>query len=473
MWRAAAFLGGSLAVALTLGLSLKSGAFEHETEVLGRPIVAFVAVFLLLEAVALLAVWALQRAGGGKTFVLAVALAMRLAWFGSEPVQETDFYRYMWDGQVVLEGVQPYRYPPDVVMETGALHQHRDRFEPHELAEIDRLEAARDQSEASRRSFARISHPELPTIYPPLSLALFAGVQAVAPYSLAGLRVTFCLLDMLVICLLLSMLRNPAWAALYAWHPLVAREFVNSAHVDVLAVACVVSFLWLWQRGKTRGAAVALGMAVLAKLFAIVAAPVFLAALPRERRRPAVLAFVAVLALGYAPVAGFGSLPQFAARWNHNEGALALLRTALDSELLAKGAATLLLFGYVFHRARRVRPTFESGARACGAVIAAAFLLSPVQHPWYATWFLPFLVLFPSGPLLLATATVSLSYLHFAAPAQTSLILWIEHAPVWAWLGIEALRRRGHCLDRATASSACSVRPCISPCTRAPPTACS
>ena len=86
----------------------------------------------------------------------------------------------------------------------------------------------------------------------------------------------------------------------------------------------------------------------------------------------------------------------------------------------------------------------------CLLVIAAVFLLSPTQFPWYYTWLVPFLVFRPRTPLLLLTALLPLYYLRFYFDARNEVgifdygVVWLEYAPVWFLLIREwRIGRRG------------------------------
>lgn len=421
-----------------------------------RPLPQFTGRMLLAGAAALLGAWLLagSRHRLSILVLVVVAVAGRLVWIDTQPVREDDFYRYLWDGQVLRLGIDPYRYAPLDVLATGAFRQDREAFRGGELHDLDRLEALRDSSPEARLVFSRISHAELPTIYPPLSLAVFSMAGAIAPFRLEGLRWTFLLFDLATIALLVSILhragRPVGWAALYAWQPLVAKEFVNSAHHDAVAVLALVTFLWLWQRGRLRWAAAALALSVLGKLFALALVPIYLASIGRRKAAGALGVFAIVLALGYLPFLSghmLGSLPRFVSHWTFNEGAFGLLR-AVTGDPAARLLTAALVLGFVFFRARGVESDFSSGARACGAVLAAIYLLSPVPHPWYATWFLPFLALFPFAPLLLLAALAPLYCLLFFAaenqlPGLGIAVRWAEYAPVWIWLFWAAVHRDG------------------------------
>ncbi len=70
--------------------------------------------------------------------------------------------------------------------------------------------------------------------------------------------------------------------------------------------------------------------------------------------------------------------------------------------------------------------------------IAALFLLIPTQYPWYAVWFLPFLVFSPLPSLLLIFVLLPFYYLRFYFGYRNNeeifetVIVLLEFLPVWA-----------------------------------------
>jgi hypothetical protein len=83
-------------------------------------------------------------------------------------------------------------------------------------------------------------------------------------------------------------------------------------------------------------------------------------------------------------------------------------------------------------------------------VIAALFLLSPTQFPWYYVWLAPFLALCPSFALLALTAALPLYYLRFYFDARDQValfdygIVWLEYLPIMALLIVEWIAMRRH-----------------------------
>jgi hypothetical protein len=84
----------------------------------------------------------------------------------------------------------------------------------------------------------------------------------------------------------------------------------------------------------------------------------------------------------------------------------------------------------------------------CLLAVAAVFLLSPTQYPWYYTWMIPFLAIRPRTSLLLLTATLPLYYLRFYFDARGKAgifdygIVWLEYVPVWCMIIAEWHKKR-------------------------------
>ncbi|MEJ2071376.1 MAG: hypothetical protein P8X58_13395 [Syntrophobacterales bacterium] len=99
----------------------------------------------------------------------------------------------------------------------------------------------------------------------------------------------------------------------------------------------------------------------------------------------------------------------------------------------------------------QVRPPLEDGSDFCERallLLAALFLLSPTQFPWYYVMIIPFVTLRPRWSLLLLTALLPLYYLRyfFLARGQEAWfdygLVWLEYVPVWLLLIKEGLAPR-------------------------------
>lgn len=368
--------------------------------------------------------------------VLAFGLFFRLVVVPTPVRLSTDPYRYLWDGRVQHAGVNPYRYAPAAPA----------------------LEHLRDEA-----IHPNINRPTHRTVYPPGAQMLFALVTAVAPDSMVGWRLFLLGCEILTAGLLLRLLhlvgRPPVAVILYAWAPLAVYEGVQAAHVDVAFLpALLLALLWR-QEGRMAAAGIALGTAVLIKLYPLV---LLIAWWRRgERRFPA--SCLAVVAAGYVPYAWpvglgvLGFLPEyFSSGEDFNIGLRWLLTEALRfsadrvTGAIVRGVTMLVLFGvlaYVLLRIRRGLDESADGVLAAGfAAVSAYLLLVPTAlHAWYVVWIVPFLALRPAPAWLWFSGAVSLSYLDYAwKPAPFPL--WaraLEFLPLWALAAWEHRRTLG------------------------------
>jgi len=371
---------------------------------------------------------------------------MRAAMFGATPILEDDYYRYLWDGAVVVAGHNPYAHSPAAVLNGDA---------PPELQQL----AASSQPVAER-----INYPWLRTIYPPVAQAAFAAAHALSPWEVNGLRSVWLVLDVLTVGLLALLLRQlalPAAAVLtYWWNPLLVQQVYGSLHMDVLVLPMVVGALYLLVRRCTGQGSFVLALATGAKLWPVLWLAVPLReAWPRWRRMAgAALAFAVPALLLMMPVwlTGLGQDSGFTAygeRWQMNDAIFmgiyqaARLASETHAQMIARGVTAALLLGWIGWLCRRPARDGRALCERALWIVAALFLLSPTQFPWYWLWLLPLLAVRPSPGLLVLTATLPLYYLRFrfAALGQAAWfdygVVWLEYVPVWILLAWEARRQ--------------------------------
>lgn len=446
-WAAA----GMSAIAFSGFLAALSPSFATSIDMGQRPIVALVVALVAANAAAMVLLPGLilrAHAIQGRPLaalvwgVVFAGLLARIALFGSQPILENDFQRYLWDGAVTAHGQDPYAYSPATVLsgEGGGA-----------LAKL-----AREGSD----TLSRIGHKDLTTIYPPLAQAAFALAHRLAPWSLDGWRLVLLVGDIATLFLLFALLdgagRSRLWASLYWLNPLVLKEVFNSAHMEAILLPFVLGALVLVWRQRKGFAIAALAMAAGVKLWPVILAPLVARASvwTPGRLSSAALCLCAVIALWLIPMVSTapGETPgllAYAQSWQTNsalspalEGAiLALLPQHPDAEvtaarlarvLLAAALAAVILFS-VWRPVRNIEDLIARASLIAGALV----LLSPAQYPWYLLWYAPFLAFGPALAPRVAMVSVPLYYLsfHFAARDQaevfTSVVVWMIWLPVW------------------------------------------
>lgn len=374
---------------------------------------------------------------GGGALMRAVLLPL-------PPHYSDDVWRYLWDGWVQLQGVNPYAHPPAA----PALEPLRTAW--HTL----------------------VNHPEIPTIYPPGAQLAFLALAALGP-SVLLTKLAWVVADLGVAAVLDRLTPRPSGTAspalvLWLWSPLVIVEVAWSGHLEPLGILPMMGAVWLARRASARpgakggdldggapsdgwrdrrapalwaGALLGIGGAV--KLAPLAALP----ALWRRRGAMAVLGaaaallVVAVPYLGAGPAALTEGLRTYAARWSFHPGLFRLLEAALGDGG-ARAAAAAAVIGIALTATWRG----WSLDRTLLWTLGAALLLSPTLHPWYVLWVLPLAALRGSGAWVLLAGTVFLAYAGLDAFRSTGRwpqpgwIALLIHAPVLLWLALEGLR---------------------------------
>lgn len=221
-----------------------------------------------------------------STLIVVPAILFRLTLLISDPIEEIDIYRYLWDGAVLDFGISPFKYSPRQVLEASL-----DDDVPDDLRE---LVALRNQSPALHAILGRVHFGDLPTIYPPVAQAVFAAAdritpaEASVPLRMGIMRTLFIAFDLCTLLVLLRLLRLVAlpygWAIAHAWCPLVVKEIANSGHLDALATFLSICAMYLVLRCDPRlagrrssatlpgslVAAIVLALAVGAKLYPVI-----------------------------------------------------------------------------------------------------------------------------------------------------------------------------------------------------------
>ncbi len=207
-------------------------------------------------------------------FLFSSAVFFRLLLLLAIPALSDDYARFIWDGRLLLGGINPFRYLPVELMAGGVA----PTFSPDPAL------------------YQRLNSPNYYTVYPPLNQALFALAAGFSPHSLLGsvvwLRTPILLAEIGSMWLMVSLLRragrNPNLALLYALNPLVILELTGNVHFEAVMLFFVLSALWLWQRydDTNRGAllsAGALALAICTKLLPVLLLPVIVATLGWQR----------------------------------------------------------------------------------------------------------------------------------------------------------------------------------------------
>ncbi len=362
--------------------------------------------------------------------IILSAIIFRLSLIPSDPtVLSKDMYRYIWDGRVQQNGINPYQYPP------GA----------------DELKNMRDD-----RIFPNINRKDAPTLYPAGAQVFFRIFHALVGDSVIGFKGIQVLFDTLTVLVLAALLRNHGLnlsrIIIYAWNPLVIFEIAYSGHLEGLTVFLMVAALYLSAIHKKIPGVFMLALSAAVKIYPALLLAAFL---NRGGRLKGLLVFFMTILVLYLPFIGAGRrisgfLPDY-------------LKNPYESfNLSLKYLLMRLVPGIDYYL---ISLLFMIALAVAGVVVllkdkqnidilryaymltGLLIILMPASlHPWYVILIIPFLAFYPNPAWLIFTSTVTLSYLKYTSP-QGIMPTWI---PLAEYFPLFALLAAGHILRKYT-----------------------
>ncbi len=452
---------GIVSFGLYFWMLVVSKEFNWGEGYINRPIPTYLVLYFALFALYSVAIVLILKRLNDRSslwIILAFGLLFRAALFSSHPIQEDDFYRYLWDGKVFAHGINPYEYPPKLVSTYKFLkirdpEEFQRLYDERNLRELDLLYGLKWETPVALSFLERINHSDVPTIYPPLAEYVFRAVHWVRPDSILAMRVVFLLFDLTALVFIILTLdalgKHKNLCIIYFWSPLLIKETFNSTHLDIIGISFLCVSLYFYVRARFTTAVLFLALSVLGKLYPVILLPVYLKEIMmcsqnsswKEKLKPVIinsLLFAGVITVFYLRFLDIGmkvfaGLGAYAAHWENNDSLFAILlyffssipglktKVFLSSNLaifLCKVTVAIVLLVAIFYLLADKRWGSTDSARLDGMsrifiVMGLMFLLSPVQNPWYLVWLVPFLCFFPRKSWILLTGLMGLYYLSF------------------------------------------------------------
>ncbi|WP_299396545.1 polyprenol phosphomannose-dependent alpha 1,6 mannosyltransferase MptB [uncultured Gelidibacter sp.] len=190
------------------------------------------------------------------------AILFRLVFLFATPNLSQDFYRFIWDGRMILEGFNPYLFTPESFISVG------------------NFPVAQAQELYNGMGLLNASHF---TNYPPVKQFIFMIAALFSGKSILGsamvFRVFIIAADIGALYFgkkLLERLKMPVhnifW---YILNPFIIIELTGSLHFEGIMICFLVLSLYLLHLGKWKTAAVIFALSVSVKLIPLLFLPLF------------------------------------------------------------------------------------------------------------------------------------------------------------------------------------------------------
>jgi len=352
--------------------------------------------------------------------IIFLAILFRFCLIPPDPtVLSKDMYRYIWDGRVQQNGINPFLYPP----------------------QADELKNLRDD-----QIFPNINRKDYPTLYPAGAQIFFRIFYILVGDNVTAYKGIMVFFDIATLLVLTALLRaysyNASRIIVYAWNPLVIFEIAYSGHLEGLTVFLMATALYLYVIHKKIPAIIMLALSAAIKLYPAVLLAAFL---DRGHRIKGIVTFLAAIILLYLPFLSAGGkisgfLPVYLKNpyESFNLGLKYLLMRlipGLDYYLLSLMSIVALAIAglVVFLKDKEDIDVMRYAYILVGFLM---ILMPSSLHPWYVILIVPFLVIYPNPAWLMFTCTVTLSYLKYTSPQgiMPTWVLLVEYVPLFALL---------------------------------------
>lgn len=192
--------------------------------------------------------------------LLIVGIVFRILLLFSVPNLSDDVYRFIWDGRLLAEGINPFAHLPEEVIKM------------------------RQVPGITNHLFQQLNSPAYYTIYPPVLQAIFWFNAKLFPTNVFQAIMCFKFIivlaetgTILIIPLVLKRLQLPVQSVLlYTLNPLVIAELAGNVHFEAVMIFFVVlAFLALLQ-SKTYRSAAYLSLGISSKLIPVLFVPLII-----------------------------------------------------------------------------------------------------------------------------------------------------------------------------------------------------
>lgn len=394
-----------------------------------KPVINYAIVYIASSILFVLLCWFILKYNipTNYTFsLIAIAFILRIALISLHPIGSDDYYRYVWDGKVMANGINPYEFSPD----NPALAKLHSVILP-----------------------ARVNYPEMKTIYPPLAQFLFYLSYKIGGESFIGIKLLLFLFDlitMLGIFLIIKKLNlDYKNILIYVLSPLPLFQFFIDAHVDGFGLPLLIFSIYFYIDDKRILSYIFIGLSICVKPLGLILLPIiFFNEKALLERIKVIIIPLGITALMYFPFIFSGSpfqaLKEFTENWTFNGVVFDMLDSFIhDNQKTRLICAALLLISYL--------PVILSKKDFTVKIYLSLFLLfifSPVVHPWYLSWLVILLPFIPKWSGIAYTGLISLTvftvinYQLYGVWKEYNLVLLFEYVPVLSLFLFELMSRK-------------------------------
>ncbi|MEL6253056.1 MAG: hypothetical protein AAFR87_13665 [Bacteroidota bacterium] len=373
-------------------------------------------------------------------YILGAAILFRLIATIALPPFSDDYFRFIWDGKLIVEGISPFlQLPVDYAKDPVFMRQIG----------------------IGEELLAGMNSPEYFTIYPPVLQAIFALGAAMSPDNIYGAVLVMKLFvfvaevgSLLLIRRILKKLELPEVNLIYyALNPLVIVELCGNLHFEALMIFYLLSAWYLLLQDEWWKSALAFAMAVCSKLLPLMLLPFLLRRLGWGKT----IAYGAIVGLMtlflFFPILGldtFANLRESVKLYFYSfEFNASIWYIVREIGYQIEGYNIIKLAGDYFSRVAAVlililaftekKPVWRGLGKSWLWAFMIYFAFATIVHPWYITTLLALSLFSVYRFPLIWTIFLPLTYYTYRTDAyeENLWLLAIEYLVVFVYMFYE------------------------------------
>jgi hypothetical protein len=363
-----------------------------------------------------------------------LGLIFRFVLICQIPNLSQDFYRFIWDGRLIINSINPYSFLPFEII--------------NNVFDGDYLIAKMGNLSAHNHSN-----------YPPFNQLIFAIGAFVSPKNILGNVLVFRLVIVLAdigiyifgrkILDILNLEKDKIY--LYFLNPLIIIELTGNLHFEGLMMFFVCLGFYFFYKSKYFGSAVFIALAILTKLVPLMLLPFFINKLPLHKLMTFYFLLGAMCLIAFIPffdkylVTNYSkTIGLWFTNFEFNASIYYVLReigfwiSGYNLIGVIGKVTPVIIVSTIFYLAVKKKDFLQNQFMA----LMVYFLLSTTIHPWYLTSMIFFGVFLNVKSIWIWSYFIIFSYSAYAGNQflEKPLFLFLEYIPVIWFFYIEAFK---------------------------------
>lgn len=376
--------------------------------------------------------------------IILITITFRAILLFSVPNLSDDYFRFIWDGKLIAEGINPYLYTPTEIINSNIL----------------------SDLSSYRSLYTQLNSPNYYSVYPPVMQAIFwiATKLSLGNFNAAIviMKAFQFLAEIGTIIAATRLLKKWPFEnkniLLYAANPLIIIELCGNLHFEgVMIVFLVLSLLQLTNK-KFILSALFLSLSISTKLIPLLFLPFLFRYLGLRKGLTYVMTTVVITILIFWPFIDlvlishiFNSIELYFQHFEFNASVYYIIRSigyAIKGYNIISVAGVLLPFLFII---TTIILFFSQRAKERDAlfhrmfwILTIYFIFALVVHPWYISTLLILSIFTQYRFPVMWTLLIGCTYItyHYTPYQENLLVVSIEYFVVFGLMAYELIRNR-------------------------------